>query len=164
MTSSFGPDEIGEDVVARPVAADAPFDGEAGLAHAPGAAHDRIDVDHLEGDVMQRRALAVGERDAVVIHIAIEEGERARLVDQAEAEHLAEELGRAARSRLFSTTWVILEGRSGYRRGAVMARIAGDDAERAAFGIAEREAIAAARLGDRGRLAISATPLARARA
>src|SRR5262245_62880280 len=40
-------DEIGEDVVAGAVSADAPLDVEAVLLHAAGAAHQPVDVGHL---------------------------------------------------------------------------------------------------------------------
>src|SRR6266545_3495377 len=78
-------DEIGEDVVAGPVAPDAPFDIESVLLHPPGAAHQPVEVRHLVGHVVERGPAAAGERNAVVIGAAADEFHHLGRVAVAEA-------------------------------------------------------------------------------
>src|SRR3974390_2119380 len=50
-----GRDEVGEHVVARPVAPRPPEGREPRVLQPADAAHDRVDVGHLEGDVVEQR-------------------------------------------------------------------------------------------------------------
>src|SRR5438552_7546545 len=65
-------DDIREDVVAGPVAPRAPEGRYPRVLHPADAAHDRIDVGHFEGDVIEQGTvrLRVGDRvvDAVAAH------------------------------------------------------------------------------------------------
>jgi hypothetical protein len=71
-----GVDEIVEEVVAGAVAAGAPLDREAGVAHAAAAAHHRLVVRHQEGDVVQRVVVADADGERVVVAVAVHEGDR----------------------------------------------------------------------------------------
>src|SRR5215469_14507464 len=79
-------DEISEHVVARPMPADAPFDRKAAFAQTAGAAHDAVDVRHLERDMVERRRRTARERQDMVLIVAAEERHRPRLVDDTESE------------------------------------------------------------------------------
>src|ERR1051326_64543 len=88
-------DEVAEDIVARPVATGTPHRRKAGVAHAPDAAHDTVDVGHLEGDVVERRDAAARVGDAVMHAVAAHEAHVACAIREAEAELLhGESLGR----------------------------------------------------------------------
>ena len=82
----FWPEEITEHVVPRPVAARAPFDGAAVVAHAAGAFHDRFKIGHLERNVIDGRPAGVAEYDVVVVGVDGHEMELARGVGHLEAE------------------------------------------------------------------------------
>src|SRR3954470_7875547 len=85
------PAEIDEDVVAGSVPARPPFDRIAVLLHPAHAAHDRVEVRHLEGDVIQRRKPGLGEHDGAVLGaVAMQKPQRSVLVDLPEAERLGE--------------------------------------------------------------------------
>ncbi len=85
----FGTGEIGEDIVARPMPADTPFDRMAALAHRAAHAHHAVEIRHLEGDMVERRPHRHTANDErMMVDVAIEEAVRLRLVDDPEAEYL----------------------------------------------------------------------------
>ena len=71
--AAVGRDEVAEHVVARAVPPRSPHRLEARLAQARDAAHHRVDVAHLEGDVVERGELRLGIRDRVVLAVAAQE-------------------------------------------------------------------------------------------
>src|SRR3954447_7884466 len=84
-------DEVAEHVVARPVASRAPHGRIARVTQAADAAHDSVDVRHIEGDVIERREAGARVGDAVVHAVAAHEAHVARAVGQLEAEALRRE-------------------------------------------------------------------------
>src|SRR5262249_31225270 len=83
--------EIGEHVVARAVPPRPPEGLEPRVLEAPDAAHHRVDVDHLEGDVVEERIVAFRVGDRVVHPVATHEAHEAGAVGQPEAEHVDRE-------------------------------------------------------------------------
>src|SRR5262245_51107533 len=146
-------DEVREYVIARPGAADAPFDPEPGIAQTPSAAHDRFEVRQFEGDVVQGCHVGARERDVVVMVVAGDEVHHSRLVGQAKAENVDEERRRARDiGRVQHDVRELVRASPRWSR-VLTPRVARDRAEDAALAVLEREAIAAAGLGDRcGRL------------
>ncbi len=84
-------DEVREHVIAGTVAPHAPFDVEAALLEAAGAAHQAVHVRHLVGHVVERRAVVAEDRDAVMVRAAAQELHHVRAVGKLEAEHVDEE-------------------------------------------------------------------------
>src|SRR5690348_3504873 len=145
------PDEIREYVVAGSVPTDAPFDGKAAFAQTAGAAHDVVDIGHLEGNVVERRRRAPRERQDMMLLAAAEKGHRPRLIDDAESEMV--DIESADRVNVGRVQHDMREPQRPIRSrtGIGMPLVAGDHAHGPALGILECKAVAAARLVDRSR-------------
>ena len=89
MGNSSGPGEIAEHVVAGAVPARSPFDRVAGIAHPSAAAHARLEVRHLERDMIERRRLGRAHHHRRMVGVvAVEEVQRPAVIDLAKAQHV----------------------------------------------------------------------------
>src|SRR5579872_3633066 len=142
------PDEIREDIIARPMPSDAPFDCKAAFAQTAGAAHDTVDIRHFERDMVERRRRAARERQDVMLIVATEERHRPRLVDDAESEMV--DVERADRVDIGGIEHDMRDTHRPVRpRGRVgMAPVTGDDPHGPALGILERKTVSTARFVD----------------
>src|SRR2546425_2319783 len=89
-------DKIGENVVAGPMAPGTPESLDPRVFQPSDAAHDRVDVGHFEGDVIEQRIVRVGVGERVVDAVAAHEVHEPGAVGKPEPEHVDGE----ARARL----------------------------------------------------------------
>src|SRR5438445_5531837 len=89
-------DKIGENVVAGPMSPGTPESLDPRVFQPSDAAHDRVDVGHFEGDVIEQRIVRVGVGERVVDAVAAHEVHEPGAVGKPEGEHVDGE----ARARL----------------------------------------------------------------
>ncbi len=84
-------DEIGEDIVAGTVAADAPFDRQPGALQSPAATQHRVEIGQLVGDVAQQELGRSEKAMAMMVGVAAHEARLAGSVAEPEVKHVAQE-------------------------------------------------------------------------
>ena len=139
-------DEIGEHIVARAVAADAPFYRQAFALEAAAAAHHSVEVRQVERDVADERVLAIRQRQRMMVCIATHEACLAGAVAQPEAKRVAHEVGGAIEIDRIQHDVAEPIGPIVWQRRRVMQRLVAEDDELAVGRIVERETVSAARI------------------
>ena len=127
------------------MAADAPFDRVAAVAHAAGAAHYVFAGRQFERDMIERRRRGLPRYDrAVVAGVAVEEMQRAAVIDVAEAERVDQEVVAGLEIGGVEVDVCDLARPVGLVGGVLVVGGVADHGEIAAFRIGEAEAVAAA--------------------
>src|SRR6266568_1060114 len=126
--------EIREDVVAGPVTPGAPEGLDSGVFHPADAAHDRVDVGHFEGDVIEHGIVRLRVGDRVVDAVAAHEIHEPGAIGDAKTEHLHREARAGFPVPRIEDDVRHLQGPVAVRAQLLHAFSFGDEAEHVALG------------------------------